>query len=572
MSVEAPTLSPGQVVDGKYQVVRLLGKGGMGAVYEAVHLGTSRRVAVKVIVSASLANEPDVVTRFQREARASGSIDSLHVVQVLDTGVDPVTNDPYMVMEYLSGQDIHELVRRVGPLPPDLVVRIGAQACLGLQRAHDARIVHRDIKSANLFLSTRDGGEVQVKLLDFGIAKVRAEPMANAESHHLTTTGSMLGSPLYMSPEQARGMKTLDGRSDIWSLGVVLYEALTGAAPNNDKQTLGDLLVAICVEPVTPLQSRAPWVSPQLAAIVERALERSPDDRFQTAMDMHEALSALVPSTNIREEMLGPVSEAERAHVASAAPTGTGPVAQDARATEPGGEASAPAATHAAVSAFAASTSTPGVHLGAAAPATDLAASATSTTGKPKRAYWSLAVVPFALVAAAAVAFQVRTRGDASRDPTAEPSASPVVDVASANDVASTTPPTPPPSSSVAAPTKTVQVAVRAPTGAKVDLDGQPAELRDGSLSITGAPGSLHKVRLSHGDVSEETAVTILESGATLPPKIELVARRTVHKPAAAAVAASPTPPAPAKPTAPAAQPKKPPPTPPSEPSIKKEF
>ena len=222
MASAGPIFETGQVVDGKYRVTRQLGQGGMGAVYEATHLGTNRRVALKVIVSAALANEPGVVARFEREARASGAIDSAHVVQVLDTGVDPGSKNPYMVMELLAGQDVSDLVHRHGPLPPDVVLRIGAQSCLGLQRAHDAGIVHRDIKSANLYLAQKDGGEIVVKVLDFGIAKVRAEPVPNGQDRHLTSTGSMIGSPLYMSPEQARSAKHLDGRSDIWSLGVVL--------------------------------------------------------------------------------------------------------------------------------------------------------------------------------------------------------------------------------------------------------------------------------------------------------------------------------------------------------------
>ena len=155
-----PILARNQVVDGKYRVVCQLGQGGMGAVYEAIHLGTDRRVALKVIISSALANEPQVLARFQREAKASGSIDSEHVVQVLDTGIDPTSKNPYMVMEYLSGRDLLRSVHRLGPLDPDVVVRIAAQACLGLQRAHDANVVHRDIKSANLFLSRRDAGDV----------------------------------------------------------------------------------------------------------------------------------------------------------------------------------------------------------------------------------------------------------------------------------------------------------------------------------------------------------------------------------------------------------------------------
>ncbi|MBX3217549.1 MAG: protein kinase [Labilithrix sp.] len=307
-------MTEAQVIDGKYAVVRLLGKGGMGAVYEARHLGTSRRVAVKLIVSEALAKEPEVVTRFQREARASGAVDSQHVVQVLDTGVDPATDSPYMVMEYLAGEDLFALVGRVGPLPPDLVVRVVAQACLGLQRAHDAGIIHRDIKSANLYLARRERGEIVVKVLDFGIAKVRADPLSAQENHHLTRTGSMLGSPLYMSPEQARGAKTLDGRADVWSMGVAMYEALAGTTPNGHCETLGDLILGICAEDARPITDKAPWVPGDVAAVVHKALSRDADERFSSAEEMHAALVALAPEgTAIDERMLVGIPEDLRA-------------------------------------------------------------------------------------------------------------------------------------------------------------------------------------------------------------------------------------------------------------------
>jgi eukaryotic-like serine/threonine-protein kinase len=293
-------------IDDKYDVVSLLGKGGMGAVYEATNRQTGRRVAIKVIVNEALAKEPEILSRFRREARASGTVDSQHVVQVLDTGVDGATNSPYMVMEHLAGEDLSNLIHRLGPLPPQLVVNIAAQACLGLERAHAAGIIHRDIKSANIFLARGDGGNVTIKVLDFGIAKVRADPLApHATSHHLTRTGTMLGSPLYMSPEQARGMKTLDGRADLWSLGVVMYEALTGNPPNAHCESLGELLLGICSEDAKPVEEKAPWVSSGLAAIVRKALTREAAERYASAEQMHAALSELAPrGISIHDSMI----------------------------------------------------------------------------------------------------------------------------------------------------------------------------------------------------------------------------------------------------------------------------
>jgi len=214
-----------------------------------------------------------------------------------------------MVMEHLAGEDLSALVHRMGPLPPTLVVNLAAQACLGLERAHGHGIIHRDIKSANIFLSRKDGGEVTVKILDFGIAKVRADPLApGATSHHLTRTGTMLGSPLYMSPEQARGMKTLDGRADVWSLGVVMYEALTGAPPNAHCESLGELLLAICSEDPTPIENKAPWVPAEVANVVKRALSRDTATRYSSAQEMWNALAALAPrGHHIHDSMIAPV-------------------------------------------------------------------------------------------------------------------------------------------------------------------------------------------------------------------------------------------------------------------------
>jgi eukaryotic-like serine/threonine-protein kinase len=285
----------------------------MGAVYEGRHTGTGRRVAVKVI-TADLAKSPGLVQRFEVEARAGGGIDSQYIAQVLDTGTSD-TGAPYIVMEYLVGEDLYQLISRVAPLPTDLALRITAQACLGLEKAHQGKIIHRDIKPANIFLNERDG-EIGIKILDFGVAKIRAEEGQIATS--LTRTGSLLGSPLYMSPEQARGDKNIDQRSDIWSLGVVLYEQLCSVTPFHEIEGLGSLIIAICGETPLPIQRRAQWVPPEVATILNKALSQKPSDRFGSMYEMYRAIKAVLPggSTTIEKSMMVPLTSSDRAFAA----------------------------------------------------------------------------------------------------------------------------------------------------------------------------------------------------------------------------------------------------------------
>lgn len=355
----------GQQIDGKYEVTGQLGSGAMGTVYEARHISTGRAVAVKVIQN-GLGTDPALVVRFQREARAAGAIESAHIAQVLDAGQDRTTDAPYLVMELLKGEDVDTLVRRMGALRHGLALRIIAQALAGLERAHAAHVVHRDIKPANLFIAQTDAGRHVVKLVDFGIAKVKDE--LGQSSHALTQTSALLGSPLYMSPEQARASKRVDARADLWSLGVVLYQLLTGKAPHAHAESLTELLLAICTEDARPVQQVAPWVPADVAAIVERAVRLDPSKRFDDAKQMRDAIAAIVPDWSVlTDAMFTPMTAEERAFVAEpsadAASLGvsTGPAA--------GGGTSAPGTASLPSSAASGERSTPSLE---AARATNL--------------------------------------------------------------------------------------------------------------------------------------------------------------------------------------------------------
>jgi serine/threonine-protein kinase len=302
-----------RIIDGKYEVVRSLGTGGMGVVFEARNVHNSRRVAVKVIAAALLAKGTEATTRFKREVKATSALDTPHVVKILDAGMDTAVGDPYIAMELLEGEDLKQLVDRLGPLQPEVALRIVAQACAGLKAAHDAGIIHRDIKSANLFLARDEAGEITVKILDFGIAKVVGDSRTSGQSTELTRTGSMLGSPRYMSPEQAKGQRDVGCRSDLWSLGVVLHELLTGTTPHAEIESVYALVVAIGTTPSPSVRRRAPWVLPEHAAILARALQIDPAHRFASAAEMLSTLRALLPGgSSLEASMLLPVTDETR--------------------------------------------------------------------------------------------------------------------------------------------------------------------------------------------------------------------------------------------------------------------
>jgi eukaryotic-like serine/threonine-protein kinase len=275
---------PGHVLLGKYRIERVLGAGGMGAVVLATHLQLDERVAIKFLLS-SVARQPDMVERFLREGRTAIKIRSEHCVRVLDVGTLD-GGQPYMVMEYMEGRDLEATIRASGPLPVEDAVDFVLQAGEALAEAHALGTVHRDIKPANLFVTRRADGTASVKVLDFGISKA-AGPAGNMG---MTSTQAVMGSPLYMSPEQMRSSKDVDARSDIWALGTVLYEALAGAPPF-DGETVTALIIKITQDQPPPVRLRRPDIPPPLEVAIGTALEKDRARRFQTMADFAAALA-----------------------------------------------------------------------------------------------------------------------------------------------------------------------------------------------------------------------------------------------------------------------------------------
>ncbi|WP_437296954.1 serine/threonine-protein kinase [Sorangium sp. So ce426] len=499
----------GTLVDGKYRIVRQLGAGAMGAVYQAEHTGTGRRVALKVITG-DLGNRQEIVDRFWREARAAGRIETQHITQVLDSGVEQERNLPYLVMEMLAGEDLQGFLKRTGPVAPDLALRLIGQACLGLQKAHEAGVVHRDIKPANMFLARFDGRERIVKLLDFGIAKLVMEQAQGTESAGLTKTGSMLGSPLYMSPEQALGSKQIDHRSDLWSLGVALYQALAGRTPFDHIGGIGELIVEIIYGHVAPVQHFAPWVPPETAAIVHRALHRKPEERFQSAAEMLAAIQLLLPhGLSITDDILVPLPDAVRARVEPRLPAPSSPSLPDVPAAaflpqHPQADLASPHPGHTG-GAMARSHATPPHAASPPKALLAISAAALITAGVVAGGYMAVD-----RAAAPAGAARAQTWVAASFKAAL---AAPAQSAAPA--------PTPPPAPVPPTPVRTVQIEV-IPREASVEVDDKPAQASGGVVEITGAPGSRHRVRVFMHKYSTATDVVVTESGPPTPARVVL--------------------------------------------------
>jgi serine/threonine-protein kinase len=274
MSVGAPQ----QILTGKYRLERELGRGGMGSVWLAQHLTLRSPVAIKLIDPA-IAENPEALSRFLREAQSAASLRSPHVVQILDHGVD--NGVPFIVMELLEGESLAGRLERQHRLSPAETARILTQVCRAITRAHEAGVIHRDLKPDNIFLVRNDEEEV-AKVLDFGVAKASSHGLGAANG--ATRTGSVLGTPYYMSPEQAEGLKNIDGRSDLWSLGVIAWECLLGNRPF-EAETLGGLLLAICARDM-PVPSTVGVVPAGFDGWFARACSRNVAGRFGSAKEL----------------------------------------------------------------------------------------------------------------------------------------------------------------------------------------------------------------------------------------------------------------------------------------------
>ncbi len=280
----SPVRGGDKLVAGKYRLERLLGRGGMGSVWEGVHAEIGTRVALKFI-EAEFANHPEVRDRFFNEALAAARLRSKHIVQVYDSGVDE--GRPYIVMEFLSGEPLDERLVREGTLTLADAASIVRQLSRAMKKAHAAGIVHRDLKPENVYLvwDEEDKKDI-VKVVDFGIAKFTDRSGISSA----TRTGAVLGTPHFMSPEQARGLKEIDGRADVWSIGVIAYRAVTGKLPF-DGEAVGDLLVKICTtEPRAP--SEHVPVPPEFDEWMRRSLEKDPNQRFANVDEQASALIA----------------------------------------------------------------------------------------------------------------------------------------------------------------------------------------------------------------------------------------------------------------------------------------
>jgi len=278
-------LAPNSLIADRYRVLRKIGEGGMGMLYACFDTVLSREVAVK-LMQRSLAAEPLVAERLMREAMLAAQL-RRHVAQVFDCGM-LATGEPYIVMELLTGRDMYAVLRQSGPLSPAELSAAMLQVCDGLAEAHEKGIIHRDLKPENLFCATEPSGEVVVKIVDFGVSKQVSGHRMRAQ----TNPGESVGSPQYMSPEQITTPSDVDPRTDIWSLGVVMFELLTGTLPFRGSGT-ARICAAVLTDPVPPISDFRSDVPPALEFIVRRCLEKDRDRRFNDVRQLSAALTAL---------------------------------------------------------------------------------------------------------------------------------------------------------------------------------------------------------------------------------------------------------------------------------------
>ena len=282
----------GSTLDERYRIVRRIGVGGMGVVYEGMHLLIQRRVAIKML-HAEYTRNHEILVRFRREAIAATTIRHPHIVEVLDMGTSP-DGAAYMVLEFLDGRDWADDIEKAGAQPLGKTVRILRQVCDGLQAAHDKNIVHRDLKPENIYLARHGSNDDHVKIVDFGISKMTDPPDAAPEpgkaQQALTKTGAAMGTPYAMAPEQMMGQKDVDHRADLWAIGVILFRALTASYPF-DADTFPLLAVSVLTGEPQSLSKFRDDLPPEIQQIVTRLLEKDRALRFQSAREIRDALA-----------------------------------------------------------------------------------------------------------------------------------------------------------------------------------------------------------------------------------------------------------------------------------------
>ena len=308
-------IAAGTLLAGKYRLQTLIGRGGMGSVWRAEHLGLNAPVAVKLLDQYHFDGASDALNRFHREARSAAAIRSPHVVQILDHGVDPTFGVPFIVMELMEGESLANRLTRCGRIAPAEVGRVFAHVARALSRAHEAGIVHRDLKPDNVFLVSNEDEEV-AKVLDFGIAKAQAHGLGQDSA---TRTGAVMGTAYYMSPEQISGTKNVDFRTDLWALGVMACECLTGRRPF-EAETIGGITLKICIEPI-PLPSSFAAVPAGFDEWFMKMVQRDPAQRFASARAATDALRQLCAGEAGARVLSSPLSDSSGAFQATVATT-----------------------------------------------------------------------------------------------------------------------------------------------------------------------------------------------------------------------------------------------------------
>ncbi len=359
----------GDVVAGKYRIEQTLGAGGMGVVVCASHLHLRQRVAIKFLL-ASVVSGPESVARFLREAQAAARIQSEHVARVFDAAtLDDGT--PYMVMEFLEGRDLAAVLKQRGPLGVEEAVGYVLEACEGIAEAHAVGIIHRDVKPSNFFVCERGGGRTVVKVLDFGVSKMSGGTSTQPDVS-LTNSSALLGSPLYMSPEQMASAKDVDHRTDIWSLGVTLFELVAGLVPFGG-ESVTEVIANVLQRPPASLRDLRPSLPPEFIEVVGRSLAKERDARYQNVAELAAAIAPFGPrlsalsveriTDTLRAARIVAGSDADPLGKTSAAPSGPAPsgppASQLARSSSPASPGDAVAAVSGRAPGMGASTAQP---------------------------------------------------------------------------------------------------------------------------------------------------------------------------------------------------------------------